>query len=83
MSSRWLKRTAAGLFLAVALALPAHALPTRPAEPLGFTASFLAWAAEVWSTVQAQVSTPAPLPPEGQSPPQPQGDEGHMIDPNG
>jgi len=83
MSSRWLRRTAAGAFLAAALALPAHALPTRPAEPLGLTASFLAWAADVWAAVRDQVSAPTPQPPAGEHPPQPGTDEGHAIDPDG
>ena len=83
MSSRTLKRTVAALCLAATLAVPVHALPARSAEPLGFGAQLLTWAAELFSAVWAQDLAPEPQPPADGDPPQPGSDEGHMIDPNG
>jgi hypothetical protein len=85
MSSCTLKRTVAALCLAAALAVPAHALPTRSSEPLGFGDRLLTWAAELFSAVWAQDLAPEPQGPgeDGQPPPQPGTDEGHGIDPNG
>ncbi|HVG07472.1 MAG TPA: hypothetical protein VNM67_07185 [Thermoanaerobaculia bacterium] len=84
MSSRTLKRTAAALCLAAALAVPVHALPARSAEPAGFGDRLLTWAAELLSAVWAQDSAPIPQGPTGTGqPPQPGTDEGHGIDPNG
>lgn len=84
MSSHVLRRTAAAIFLAAALAVPAHALPARSMEPLGFGERFLSWVNDLWSAVWAEDSTPLPPGPgEGGLPPEPGTDEGHMIDPNG
>lgn len=83
MSSRTLKRIAAVLCLAAALAVPVHALPARSAEPLGFGDRLLTWAAELLSAVWAQDSAPDPQAPADEPPPPPETDEGHMIDPNG
>lgn len=84
MSSRTLRRTVVALCLAASLAVPVHALPTRAfEEPLGLGDRLLTWAAEIWSVVWAQESTPLPpaSPSGGEPPPGP--DEGHGIDPNG
>ena len=83
MSSHTLKRTAAALCLAAALAVPVHALPVR-SEPLGFGERLLTWAAELFSAVWAQDLAPEPQEPadDGQ-PSQPGTDEGHGIDPDG
>lgn len=83
MSSRTWKRTAAALALAAALAVPAHALPARSAELLGFGDRLLTWAAELLAAVWAEDSAPETQEPAGDPPPQPGTDEGHGIDPNG
>jgi hypothetical protein len=83
MSSRTLIRTVAALSLAAALAVPAHALPARSAEPLEFGDRLLTWAAELFSAVWAQGLAPEPQPPADGGPPKPGSDEGHMIDPDG
>ena len=83
MSSRTLKRTAAALGLAAVLAVPAHALPARSAEPLGFGDRLLTWAAELLSAVWSQDAAQDPQAPADDPPPQPGTDEGHMIDPDG
>jgi len=84
MSSRRLRRTAAALCLAASLAGPAHALPARSTEPLGFGERLLSWVNDLWSAVWAEDSTPLPPGPgDGGLPPEPGTDEGHMIDPDG
>lgn len=82
MSSRSLKRTAAALCLAAALAVPVRALPARSVEPIGFGDRLLTWAAELFSAVWAQDSAAEAPADDGQTP-EPGTDEGHMIDPNG
>lgn len=82
MSSRALKRTAAALCLAAALAVPAHA---QPREPLGFGSGLLAWVSQLWSAVwEAATPDPEGTTNDGQTPPPgTDDDEGHGIDPNG
>lgn len=76
MSSRAFRRTAAAVCLAAALAVPAHALPERSPEPMGF----LSWLSELWAVVwEADTGDEEP----DRDPIDPSGDEGHMIDPNG
>lgn len=79
MTSHALRRTLAAVFLAAALAVPAHALPERRPEPSGI----LSWLHELWSTVWEEVTGGEETAPEGQPPNDANGDEGHMIDPNG
>ncbi|HET9225828.1 MAG TPA: hypothetical protein VFR31_04135 [Thermoanaerobaculia bacterium] len=70
-----MKKTLVVVCLAVALAVPAHALAERAPEPI----RILSWLQEVWSIIwEGATGTPAEPPPVN-----PNGDEGHMIDPDG
>ena len=75
MFSRSLKKTLVVVCLAVALAVPAHALAERTPEPFGI----LSWFKQLWSIVwEGTTGRPEEPPPIA-----PNGDEGHMIDPDG